>query len=714
MPRKKKQIGKGAIVSCCLKYLHPSQVISKHFVNYRDNAKLVGSVVLRKEVKQIRRKDVEVIVVQSDEVMNDDTHIEIYAHPKHFLVVTEGNPDYFYNKNDNDQTPTTNEAEEEEVTELPAEVIDRQNLFNLNLTEEDIIALSAVVETDNDNDPAPENVPELAEEVAGACIYKDEWGHDGLCYRRMNTTTANYGAERLGDCLTILDNFELMFPVQYIKDVMLPEIRQQMNTKTPLEYGEFLRFLGLWLLMATIQGPSRHEFWKRETVDMFVGAPFRLTEYMSKKRFEDILASLVYSNTPPPPYKDSFHEVRGLIDAWNENMKVVFVSSWVTCIDESMSVWTNRWTCPGFMFVPRKPHPLGNEYHTACCGESGILYAMELVEGKSRPPERLKDPFDAKGENTVGLLTRLSDSLSGTGKVVILDSGFCVLKGLVELRKKGIFAAALIKKRRYWPKYIDGEGTSDHLRDKEVGTADSRSGTLSGVPFRVMALVEPDYIMQVMTTYGTMERKGKFTNRTWKVGNQTMKTSFQYPEVFANHFRYRHVVDDHNNRRHSPISLETTWATKRWENRVFAFLLAVTEVNCLLCHKYFDKNDELSTLSYRKLLAKELIDNKYYVNDAVDSVRRSKRKSVNLDHEHLTLPPFKKFSGMNLIKHSMAYPQFKCISCQKKVRRYCRCTPGVFRCVECYASHIRSQDNSHGTPLRNSGPTTRRLFTAQS
>jgi hypothetical protein len=29
----------------------------------------------------------------------------------------------------------------------------------------------------------------------------------------------------------------------------------------------------------------------------------------------------------------------------------------------------------------------------------------------------------------------------GTAKVVVLDSGFCVLKGLIELKKKGVFAA---------------------------------------------------------------------------------------------------------------------------------------------------------------------------------------------------------------------------------------------------------------------------------
>ena len=716
MPRKKKRMGDGAVVQCYLKYLHPTQELSKRFVNARDNFRLNNLVVLRREVKKIRRKDVECVVLQSDEVMNDDVHVEIYGHLKHFTVVVEGNPANFYNAATPEAIRTETDGTGDENVELPEEVLERQNFANFS--EEDVSALQAVVETDNDNDPAPENIPDLIDDT-GTCTYQEEWGHDGLCHRRMNTTTANLGAERICCHInpTLLDTFETFFPTNYVNEVILPEMRKHMTTKAPLTYGEFLRFLGLWLIMATIQGPSRHEFWKREQVDMFFGAPFRLTEFMSKTRFEDILASLTYTNKAAPAYRDGFHEVRGLIEAWNRNMQSVFVPSWVTCIDESMSSWSNRWTCPGFMFVPRKPHPLGNEYHTACCGESGILYAMEIVEGKSRPAEKPKDKYEAKGENTVGLLVRLSEQLRGSGKVVILDSGFCVLKGLTELRSKGIFAAALIKKRRYWPKHINGEANIRHFQGKEVGFADSITGSLNNVPFRIMGLVEPDYIMFMMTTYGTMERHGKETGRVWKEGNQQMKTSFQYPEVFANHFRYRHIVDDHNNRRHSPISIETTWATKRWENRVFAFLLAVTEINCLLAKKYFDKDEEISTLAFRKLLAKELINNKYISNEDLDTLRRSKRKSKsheNNEHEHLTIPPFKKFSGAYLVDHNMIHPQFKCTSCHKKVRRYCRCTPGIIRCVECYAIHIRDEDIVHGTPVRKSGPSSRRLFSSQS
>ena len=68
------------------------------------------------------------------------------------------------------------------------------------------------------------------------------------------------------------------------------------------------------------------------------------------------------------------------------------------------------------------------------------------MEGKDTPKERGPKELSELGK-TVGLLLRLCRFLWGTSSAVILDSGLCVLKGIVELRKKGVFASALIKKR---------------------------------------------------------------------------------------------------------------------------------------------------------------------------------------------------------------------------------------------------------------------------
>ena len=48
-------------------------------------------------------------------------------------------------------------------------------------------------------------------------------------------------------------------------------------------------------------------------------------------------------------------------------------------------------------------------------------------------------------------------------KVVIMDIDFCVTNVLVELRKKGVFGATLIKKRIYWPANIKGDVIDAHF-----------------------------------------------------------------------------------------------------------------------------------------------------------------------------------------------------------------------------------------------------------
>ena len=67
---------------------------------------------------------------------------------------------------------------------------------------------------------------------------------------------------------------------------------------------------------------------------------------------------------------------------------------------------------------------------------------------------------------------------------------------------------------------------------------------------------EPDYVMKLMTTYGTLEPTDKRAQRNFKRGGIMETKEFMYTEVVANIFLYRDQVDDNNNRRHAPISIE--------------------------------------------------------------------------------------------------------------------------------------------------------------
>ena len=93
----------------------------------------------------------------------------------------------------------------------------------------------------------------------------------------------------------------------------------------------------------------------------------------------------------------------------------------------------------------------------------------------------------------------------------MLDSIFCVLKGIVELKKRGVYASALIKTHHYWPKYIKGDLIKSHFDDKDVGDCDAWKGQMDEVNFHVYAMKEPDYVMSIMSTYGTNQQTGKET-----------------------------------------------------------------------------------------------------------------------------------------------------------------------------------------------------------
>ena len=162
-------------------------------------------------------------------------------------------------------------------------------------------------------------------------------------------------------------------------------------------------------------------------------------------------------------------------------MASIFLASWEICLDESMSIWHSIWTCQGWVFCPWNHHPFGNEWHTACCVLSGILFVVELVEGKEHTSQSGALDFEDHGRKNVVLLLRMMKSYFATGRYVILDFGFCFLKVLIQLSKKGVFACSVIKKRRYCPVMVPGKDMEDHFRDVEVGGTYDIQGTVDGV-----------------------------------------------------------------------------------------------------------------------------------------------------------------------------------------------------------------------------------------
>ena len=683
-----RRLGVGAKTSCLSKFIHPSEHIRNKYPNPIQGHRLEGCVVVRQEVKKVSRRDQLCVVIHHDDFKtSSDDFVELYAVKRYLKVTEEGSPDYFFDH------ANTELADEEGAPQALPQVV--EDALNGQSNETNMLeALRGVVDIDDDNDPAPENIPAPTDN--NDRVLDTEWKHHGHCFRR-SANMANHKA-----CLNFrvdptrddyfLQLFEGLFPMEVVQCI-IDSVNDKLTSEQRLTHGEFLRWIGVWVLISTVDGSDRRAFWSTKKVDVFDGAPFRVTPYMSRRRFELILYNLGYTKDDPPQYKDRFWEVRWMLQEWNKNMGTNFSPSWINCIDESMSKWVNEFTCPGFMYVPRKPWPFGNEYHDAGCADCDIIWGVDLREGKDRPRNLGNKEFDEMGKTT-GILLRLTKPFWHSGKVFVLDSGFCVLKSLIELQKKGLYAAALIKKRRYWPKYIPGDEIIEHFKDKEVGHVDALKGTMDGVPFYVHAMKEPDYTMMLMATYGTTTRVGEQKRRHYRTDDGVKKVAeFQYPEIVHNHYSFRDMIDNHNSYRMHPISMEETWMTMRWPNRVFCFLVAVTMVNVQNAAAYFFNKPKLDALTSRRLIAKELIFNHHLVQEEQQK-KRPRRGS--LEHSLTMVPTNKKFVQGRLVPCKTKYGKWKCTDCKKYVRSYCTCMPGLMFCVDCFGNH-RAECATAGT-----------------
>ena len=141
------------------------------------------------------------------------------------------------------------------------------------------------------------------------------------------------------------------------------------------------------------------------------------------------------------------------------------------------------------------------------------------------------------------------------------------------------------------------------------------------------------------------------------------------------------------------------WATKFWPNHVFAFLFGVTRVNVNLAAMYFCGQEPTGQIEFRKLLAKTLIYNTYYREDN-DKTPDKKQKHRESSHCLIMLAKNKTIFGPQNVSANSKYPQHKYVSCSQRVRTYYLCSPGVYRCAECFGYHLVCAENNLSTPGR--------------
>ena len=96
---------------------------------------------------------------------------------------------------------------------------------------------------------------------------------------------------------------------------------------------------------------------------------------------------------------------------------------------------------------------------------------MYLAWGKYWPPRLCGLMFLDLGK-AVGILIQLMRLIWNNGTCAFLDSGLCVLKGIIELQWRGVYSALVINKFHYWKNHIPGYEIVLHFGIKAVGSVD--------------------------------------------------------------------------------------------------------------------------------------------------------------------------------------------------------------------------------------------------
>ena len=216
------QAGVGAECSVLIKLLHPRKLVSDTLMNWEDNERLVGLVAIKKEKRSVNRKDQDCIIFRHDRFLNQ----ELYCTSKFCKVLKEGSRVDFFADATSDSAPPV-EAQvnlnESESDLLP------DGFEHLRGTSEDIAIMTDMgFDVDDDNLPAPENVPDPSAQQSASTnglFDGQSWGWNGICNRRSRNC-CNFKASLRGiddiclHAMTYLQMFLLFFPKLLIGLIM--------------------------------------------------------------------------------------------------------------------------------------------------------------------------------------------------------------------------------------------------------------------------------------------------------------------------------------------------------------------------------------------------------------------------------------------------------------------------------------------------------------
>jgi hypothetical protein len=493
--------------------------------------------------------------------------------------------------------------------------------------------------------------------------------------------------------------FEHCFPTHMLVSmarVVSDRGKEMFNRNWEVDVADIWVFLGIkqYMMVFPQEGP-RKDYWEiapqdaNEKQEVFIYHNLGNKYNMSFNFYKEIERAFVL-----PTYGDDtdvFDSIRLFSEEWNKNMsKAISPGAYIT-VDESMGGWTGK-GMPGLMFVPRKPTELGRECHTTACCDTGCIIWQEPYEGSLLMAK--KKYCKEHGKNPAKAM-RCTEAWQGTGRTVILDSGFMSVQCASGLMDVGLYSIGNVKSgSRAYPK--DWLRSQVHVRG-DTAVASATCATKKGKTISLLASIDMDkQPMALLGTAGT-SNKGETITRNFTTirrdGTYNVRTAvMEHDDIHDKYRKHFNALDKHNAVRQGGACLETSWHTQRWYIRDFQMLWGFSEVNAWLLWQYARAGDTLTEngqqtfARFRRRLNYQILNHPLRFREERMMTRGLAAGGCSLRHELVANVAGVANTGVNRKRRACKY-------CGRRTDYHCSCDPTISICStrgnsKCFATHV--------------------------
>ena len=534
----------------------------------------------------------------------------------------------------------------------------------------------------SEKEDVEEDVGEIELEVGGVVWFKNQG--------RVVDPMATFGYQRpplykLHGFTTKneLEFFQSFFPVNLINETAACMTtngrRLGYGTHWEVTPGMLWLFFGYNMAILTLHtaGP-KEDLWLSEVTNTYRDSlwlppglgRFGMDWSMFKKMMRAFCLPTYGTDTDP------FNPIRRFLDEWNSRMASTLAPGPVICVDESMGLWVGRRNkdgtmqsdgMPGWQFVGRKPTNMGRELFTTACCDTGIIIFAQLHEGATRMAQK---EFVAEWGKNPSKAMRCVKPWFGSGRLVILDSGFASFKCAHGLAENGLFTIGNVKT-------ASAKFPKDWLLDQvpergNRGCASTNITLKSGATWSVVGVADRDkQPMTLIATAGTTTM-GEPMVRHYPImradgSTEVREYIFEHWHIHALYRNNFNALDMHNAKRQGGTSFEDTWKTHRWWLRDFQMLFGMSEVNAYLAWKRFKPDmGSCSPNMFRRRLAHQMLHHPITMLERGE--RASLRAKVTILEHYLVETPMMS-SGQRRRERRA------CRFCGKKTQWTCVCSP---------------------------------------